>query len=297
MPTEFARLTSQQLQALHPDRTVFFFGVGPIEDHGSHLPIGMDLLEAYQLCYSAAHRVERDLPGWTGVLMPPAPLGVDANTQKIAITVRSHVLRDWLVDACRALKRSGFRHFVCFSGNLGPKQLTAIEDAAKLVNRGGIFRPRARRAELVSASSALVTAKDLKDSLFWPDPLEHGGARDTSIGLWMKQISEPGLIPGLIRQDRPAAFASRAVRRLSKQVSGYWGDPAQAYPEAGQEAVQQVLDKVFPKLRAVWDGANPNALFRSWYSVLFFNKSFFKSWILALLVILLLLAWYAISFR
>jgi creatinine amidohydrolase len=297
MSLEFSRLTSTQLKALSLEKTVFFFAVGPIEDHGPELPMGMDLLEAYQLCFSSAQRLERDLPGWVGVLMPPAPLGIEANTQSIALTVRPHVLRDYLVDSCKALRKSGFRHFVCFSGHLGPKQLTAIEDAARIVTKRSRFLPSSKHCELVSASSARVSIADVKESLFWPDPREHGGARDASVSLWLKQVSEPAKLSSLIKQEKPGSWLARAQKRLTGKVSGYWGDPAQAREETGRKEISTTLDQLFPKLRAVWEGANPNSLFRSYYSVLPYNKSFFKAWALAFIVLLLLLAWYAINFR
>jgi creatinine amidohydrolase len=296
MPVEFAKLTSQQLLSLSPDHTVFFFPVGPMEDHGSHLPVGMDLMQAYQLCFSASQRLEREMPDWKGVIMPMAPLGMESNTQKIAITVRAHVIRDYLVDSCRSLNKAGYRHFVCFSGHLGPKQLTAIEDATRLVGRFGRFRPKKSRPTLVSASSALVKAKDLKDSLFFPNPKEHGGARDTSWGLFMKQVPEPDSVHDVPKQDPPSSLLGRGFERLTGQVEGYWGDPAAGTSEQGQALVLEQLDVVFPKLRAVWEGSNPNALFRSWYSIVFFNKSFFKSWMIALTALGIFVAWYFMNF-
>src|SRR5512135_3663618 len=104
MPIEFQAISADQLRQLPPKQTVFFFPVGPLEDHGPHLPLGMDLIEARQACVLAATKVEADLPGWRGVIMPAAPLGVESKTSAIALTVRSYVLRDWLVDSCRSLK-------------------------------------------------------------------------------------------------------------------------------------------------------------------------------------------------
>jgi creatinine amidohydrolase len=295
MPAEFAKLTSKQILELSKNQTVFFFAVGPMEDHGSHLPVGIDLMQATQLCFSAAQRLEREMPEWRGVLMPQAPLGVESNTQKIALTVRAHVLRDWLVDSCRSLGKIGFRHFVCFSGHLGPKQLTAIEDAARLVSRSGRLVPRAKRISLVSASSALVKAKDLKHSFFFPNPGEHGGAQDTSSALFMKQISEPASVSEIPKQEPAGSLLSRGLERVTGQVEGYWGDPAQASAEQGQQFFTEQLDHVFPKLRAVWEGSNPNALFRSWYSILFFNKSFFKAWLIGIATLCVFIAWYWMS--
>ncbi|MCM2322771.1 MAG: creatininase family protein, partial [Oligoflexia bacterium] len=149
MPFDFAAISSDQLRSLPRSRTVFFFPVGPLEDHGPHLPMGLDLYEARRLCELAAERTEKELPGWTAVLMPPAPLGLEGNTTSLVLSVRGHVLRDWLVDACSALIRQGFLHFACFSGHLGPRQLTAIEDAGKIIRRKAGLRRYARSGRAV----------------------------------------------------------------------------------------------------------------------------------------------------
>src|SRR6185437_10414032 len=149
-----------------------------------------------------------------------------------------------------------------------------------------LFRPKSRRVSLVSASSALVRARDLRHSFFFPNPKEHGGAEDTSWALFMKQVAEPQEVPHLSKLEVPHSIIARGVQRAGGKVSGYWGDPAQGSAEHGQQQLVEQLDLIFPKLRAVWEGgSSPNALFRSWYSILFFNKSFFRSWIIALGVI------------
>lgn len=302
MPHELALLTADALRALPRDKTVFFFPVGPLEDHGPGLPMGMNLVEATGLCRRAAERLEKELPGWQGVIMPTAPLGVNADTSEAAIKVRAFVLRDWLVDACRSLGRLDFVHFVCFSGQLGPRQLTAIEDAGKIVYRSGflkhLFRRVTRqatpRAALVSASSALVPIEEVKRSPFWPDPVEHGARRDLSLALALapEQVAPHALnLPAI---PRAGTHATRAVDRLRGQIRGYWGNPAGASAEVGEATLRGTLDEVFPKLRATWEGANPNAIFRTWYSILPPNKSFLVAWILVAGFLLLMLFWLAL---
>src|SRR4051812_37569151 len=132
MPLKFLQLTSVQLEGLSRETTVFFFPVAPLESHGPHLPLGLDLWEASRLCLMSAQKLETELPEWKGVLMPELPLGIDSNTHRVRFTVRPHVLRDWLVDSTKHLVDLGFLHFVCFSGHLGPRQLTAIEEAGTL---------------------------------------------------------------------------------------------------------------------------------------------------------------------
>src|SRR4051812_23893145 len=106
MAIEFVKISSLQFEAFPKLKTVFFFPVGPLEDHGPHLPFGLDLEEAARLCYLSAQHLEKEMSGWVGVIMPQAPLGIDSNTTRRVITVRPHVLRDWLVDSCRSLIRS-----------------------------------------------------------------------------------------------------------------------------------------------------------------------------------------------
>jgi creatinine amidohydrolase len=304
MPLELQNLSATELKSLSAAKTVFFFPVGALEDHGPHLPLGLDLEEARALCRLAAEKLEAELPEWTGVLMPTAPLGVESNTTHIALTVRSYVLRDWLIDACKALKKIGFKHFVCFSGHLGPRQLTAIEDAAKIISRRPLrsliypMRSATTRTHvkdpyitLVSACSALVTAQEARRSPLWPDVPEHGGKTDTSIALALKPELVDSSSGALIEVTRPDGRLNRLWLRIRRKTQNYWGTPAHATADHGQKVLIGHINEIFPKLRAVWEGSNPDFLFRSWYSILPPNKSFAKGWLMGLTLIALIWAY------
>jgi creatinine amidohydrolase len=304
MPLRFEKTPAPRLESLDRARTVIFFPVGPLEDHGPHLPVGLDGMEAERLAWLAAEKLERDVAGWTGVVMPWAPLGVDSDTTNFAITVRGYVLRDWLVDAGYSLWRSGFRHFVCFSGHPGPRQLTAIEEAGKLLRRraGGfwltrLFKGWSNVPNLVSASSAMLEGGVVKASPFWPDPAEHGGRRDTAVALHLAPELVDASAAGLPPASPAPTRWERTRLRFSRRLMGYWGRPADATAAEGESLLRERVDGVFTKLRAVWDGANPEMLFRSWYSILYPNRTFFKGWLLAGAVMMLILAWVYVSFR
>jgi creatinine amidohydrolase/Fe(II)-dependent formamide hydrolase-like protein len=312
MPVEFSSLSRSELEALPKQTTVFFFAVGPLEDHGNHLPMSLDLSEARWLCREAALRLEAEKSGWVGVLMPAAPLGIDSDTTGFALTVRAHVLRDWLVDACKALKRAGFFRFVCFSGHLGPRQLTAIEEAGKILNRWRLLDALAgkiARAEFASASSALAPLQVVRGSPLWPDPEEHGGARDTSVALALRAGEAAGDDAGRAAANRAVAFAElpavkrpggrleRLRLRVLRQRAGYWGEPAKADLGRGERELRDSLNEVFPKLRAMWEGTSPNLLFRTYYSILPPNRSFFRAWVLFGCVLAVMLLWMISVFR
>src|SRR5262245_15767182 len=108
MPSRFQELSSTQLQTFPRSQTVFFLPVGPLEDHGPHLPFGLDPATAEKVSEQIAESIEKSMPGWKAILLPALPLGVEGNTHKSKITVRGHVLRDWLVDSCLSLSKEGF---------------------------------------------------------------------------------------------------------------------------------------------------------------------------------------------
>jgi creatinine amidohydrolase len=290
MPVELSQITSDQFNSFPKDKTVFFFPVGTLEDYGPHLPMGFSVFEAQELCKLSAQKVEESLNGWKAVVMPAAPLGVDGHTTEFALTVRPHVLRDWLVDSCTNLKKRGFKHFVCFSGNLGPKQLTAIEEAGKKIS--GPFRfmrmwSKVVRPSLISARSTGIPGKVVMSSPLWPDAHEHGGKRDTSIALKVVPDFVVQSFSKLPEKPMSGSFTSRMMSRVLKKQSGYWGNPATASPTEGGKVLTSTTDELFPKFRAVWEGANPDMIFRSWYSIIPLNKSTFKAWVMALIIFIM----------
>jgi hypothetical protein len=188
-------------------------------------------------------------------------------------------------------------NFVCFSGHLGPRQLSAIEEAGKIVNRVSL---RSRlggppRGRFVSASSACVSPREVWRSPFWPDPIEHGGARDTSVAYVIDAAGPEVPAASLPEVPRPERRLDRFMKRMRHQASGYWGAPAKADPVRGDRDLQERLSDVFPKLQAVWEGSNPNSLFRSYYSILPPNRSFFRAWLLFACVLALMLLWMALT--
>ncbi len=298
MPREFVLLKAPQIEALPRGETVFFLSVGPLEDHGPHLPVGMDFFEARHLAQSAAERLERELPGWVGVVLPAAPLGIDGNSGFLSLRVRAHVLRDYLVDVCKGLHKQGFRHFVCFTGHLGPKQITAIEEAGRRIEgSAGLLRffrkmSGGKSATFISASSAAVAPATVKASPFFYYPAEHGGKRDTSIALDVGGKSWVGADAATLPEVKLANPSwQRWVKPVSASKLSYWGNPAAASDQDGVSETKNFLDDIFPKMRAVWSGSAAQNLFKSWYAVIPVHKSFFKAWIFIFLIALLLVAW------
>jgi len=302
LPKKLGEICSRDLEALPRSQTVFYFPVGPLEDHGPHLPLGVDLREAEAVCFALATKLEKDLPGWVGVIMPTAPLGSETNTTMLSIYVRPHVLRDWLVDACIALTKRGFKHYTCISGFLGPKQLTTIEEAGKVLSKKFVLRRLFRglsktpKINLISASSALIKNENPLKNPMWPNPIEHGAQKDTSICLYLNQNHVDPSYKALPKVERDSSLTAHLIKRILRKKNGYWGDPSKASLEEGKTLVEQKANLLHEKLLPIWRGAKPKSNFRSWYSIFPPNSSFFIAWILFLMFATVLALWAYFAF-
>jgi len=232
---EFENAKPPEILALSREKTVFLLPVAPLQDYGAHLPMGLGIAQARELAKGIGERLERELAGWSVVLFPSAPLGVDAAASYLAINVRGHVLRDWLIDACSGLHRLGFRRFIAVSGELGPQQLTAIEEAGRMLRRrihpNWIFklaRWNTPSPLLISASSAIPGPPDIRRSLIFPNFLEHGGALDTSIALALDPARVSRDYLTLPARSLDLGSFERWWLHRRKKIIGYWGQPAAA---------------------------------------------------------------------
>ena len=128
-------LSSPALDALARDRTVIVLTVSPLEEHGPHLPIGVDAFTARYFAEAVAERLVASRPGWTVVLAPPLHLGTFTFEAVGTITVRQRAVRDVVVDYGASLARAGFRYILVANGHAGPGHLVALEEAAAIVSR------------------------------------------------------------------------------------------------------------------------------------------------------------------
>jgi creatinine amidohydrolase len=72
-PVRYELMRPQQIIEARTRASIAYVPIGPMEWHGPHLPVGMDMLHAYRMALEA----ER-LTG--GVVLPPLPLGTETYT-------------------------------------------------------------------------------------------------------------------------------------------------------------------------------------------------------------------------
>src|SRR5262245_37600214 len=143
-------MSMSALDALDRARTLAVLTVSPLEEHGPHLPLGVDAFTARHFAREIAERLVAARPGWSAVLAPTLYLGSFTLDGVGTVSVRQRVVRDALVDYGRSLARARFRHILVANGHAGPTHLTALDEASDIVSR-----------------EAGVTMASLSGHLFW----------------------------------------------------------------------------------------------------------------------------------
>src|SRR4030095_4742004 len=114
-------MSSPALDKLDRASTVVLLTVRPLEEHGPHLPVGVDAFAARHFAETIAERLVTARPGGSAILIPTLHLGSFTFETVGTISVRQRVVRDVMVDYGEALARSGFRFILVANGPRGPR--------------------------------------------------------------------------------------------------------------------------------------------------------------------------------
>jgi len=260
-------MSTPALDALPRERTAVILTVSPLEEHGPHLPVGVDAFTARHFAESLAERLVATRPGWTVLLAPTLHLGSFTFETVGTISTRQRVVRDVVVDYGASLARSGFRYIFVANGHGGPGHLVALEEASNIVSRrhgvtmaslsGHLAWQFLRGRYLDRIESALDRPLSAEERRAFSEDA-HGGWWETSVMLLIR----PELVADTYRQLPPARYSSaQRLRRnypLRNGGDGYVGHPALADPgfaRAGAEvllasAMEMVLDLIDGRVRA-----------------------------------------------
>lgn len=219
--------TSEEFAKNVTPETVVILPVGSVEKHGSHLPLGSDLIQPLHVLDAVCRT--------TGaVLAPPIPYGVITTTRTYpgGIGVTFDSLRSFTRDVLRDLVRTGVHRVMIVSGHAAHDHMAALRAAAQDVVDEGTLK-----ASVLSDYDIIYAQKDL------PPKEGHAGMIETSRLL----VHRPDLVKG-----RSPAGANRippyAVLRDPKPYwDGATGDSAKATKEYG-EALDRVVVEELVKL-------------------------------------------------
>ncbi len=287
MLVRWEELTSPEIAALDRARAVVFLPIGPLEEHGPHLPVGTDLFEAVEVVRRTAAAVHEARPELVLITLPLIPVAIDAITASGSILTRPSAVHDLVYDMGASLARQGFRYIVVVNHHGSPRNLACLEQAARAVTRRFGVR-------MVSPSGNLVFRLYMQGQLpklnrFLPAASAPNGVaefkRDSHAGAF--ETSEIlALRPDLVKDEyRSLGPYEMPLHRFNPRTlmarpgsRGYLGHPARAsaamgegyFRFLGEEGKALVLDLVDG--RPIAARAHSPLVWVPWFRVRFWSE-------------------------
>jgi creatinine amidohydrolase len=217
--------------------------VGVVEEHGAHLPLGLDSFAAEVYAEAAASHLEAQ--GYEVVIAPTISYGVARAALDFpgTLSLEPETLRSLVVDIGRSLARHGLNRLVILNGHRDLSHMKALDEAREL-----LVKEKTAQVLCVGFTSdpELTVAcyregiSELSRSLR-PDREGHGGEWETSLALHA--------FPDLVKQDVAQslepnfdydvnAFRSETQDYWSlSDGRGYFGSPQSGSAETGKKVI------------------------------------------------------------
>lgn len=193
---------------------------GSIEEHGPHLPLDTDTMQAWRVAALAA----RERPVFVAA---PVHYGVCRSTARHpgTISISTATLRCLCLDICRSLYRQGLRNFVLLTGHAGGTHTSTLIDA------GEELLETFADCRVAVVTEYMLASREGRGIIETPGDA-HAGEIETSRILH----SHPQLVQGSAEREFPVFPVGILARDKRKYwPGGVWGDPGKASAEKGEK--------------------------------------------------------------
>jgi len=232
-------LTTDDFAGLDRERTVAILPVGAVEQHGPHLPVGVDAAINMGIVARAIELMPQSCPA---LVLPMTPVGKSDEHLAFAgtLTLSHETLGRVWYEIGECVHRAGLRKILFFNSHGGQPQLLEIV-CRDLRVKLGMFAASTMWPQLIDISD-LFDAAEMKHGI-------HGGQIETSMMLHL----HPGLVrmeraenftPVTVQIEREAELIGRGAVYFGWQAqdlhpSGACGNAASATAELGRELVER----------------------------------------------------------
>jgi len=217
----WSQATMQEFSAGVAAHPVAILPVGALEEHGSHLPLGLDYMHARAL----AQAVGAQARCWVA---PAVPYGMCKSTRQHPGTagIEGETLRHLIHDIAIAIFNQGVKALCILTGHAGGTHVSSlIEVGERLAAAEG------REVAVVCVLDLLEEAAEFLEC----EGDSHAGEVETSLALHLW----PDLVKGGAPREFPTFPRFRLVRdKLAHWPGGVWGDPTLASEDKGRRIFQ-----------------------------------------------------------
>jgi len=217
--------------------------VGVVEEHGAHLPLGLDTFAAEVYADVTAPHLEE--AGYDVVIAPPVSYGVAHQALDFpgTLTLRRETLRALVTDIGRSLAQHGLDRLVILNGHRDLNHMKALDEARETL----VGEKVARVLCVGFTTDAAMTAACYREGVHElsrsdrPDREGHGGEWETSLALYsVPEMVEREIIEKL---EPNSDYDVDAFRNETKDYwslsggRGYFGSPQSGSADTGKKIV------------------------------------------------------------
>lgn len=233
---ELMWMTMEDIRKEQKAKTPVIVPFGTVEQHGSHLPLSTDTLQAAAVASKAAMRVR-------AIVAPPVHYGQCSSTRNHpgTVTLSGDTLRSVARDLIISISGHGFTKIILFSGHAGRIHMAALREAAE-----ACIQLNSTLTLAVVCDLDLV--KEVSGDLLDTPRDGHAGEIETSRMMYLhpESVGEP---PG---EEYPQLPVGLVVPDPEKYwPGGVWGNPRAANAEKGRIIVErsaEALAKIVEEL-------------------------------------------------
>jgi len=231
-----SEMTMPEFAAARQHTGTVILPVGVVEQHGPHLPLGLDAMHALALAQETARRRKC-------LAAPPLWYGLCRSTAEHPGTVgiSGPTLQALIYDLGLGFFRQKMRCLCLLTGHAGGTHQAMLLDAAER-----LLKDTNLELAVVCVLDLLQEAREFLECA----GDSHAGEVETSLALYLW----PHLVKGTAPEEYPSFPPFVLVRdKTGHWPGGVWGDPAKASPEKGQRLLElevKALGRVIEDLEA-----------------------------------------------
>ena len=217
--------------------------VGVVEEHGAHLPLGLDSFAAEAYSEAAAPHLEEK--GYDVVIAPTISYGVAHQALDFpgTLTLQPDTLRSLVMDIGRSLARHGLDRLVIINGHRDLSHMKALDEARDVLASEKVAHVLCvgfTTDAAVTAACYRAGVHELSRSVR-TDREGHGGEWETSLALFSFPEMVDAQVIGTLEPNFD--YDVDAFRNETKDYwslsggRGYFGSPQSGSAETGQKIV------------------------------------------------------------
>lgn len=222
-------------EGLRSTRTILI-PFGSVEEHGNHLPLSTDTIQAYEVGKKAAHLVPL-------FVAPPVHYGNCRSTSchPGTISITTGTLKRLLKDIVHSCRLQGLTNFIILTGHAGGSHRMALQDAGEeLIAQYKDIR--------IAVLTEFELAQNAASDIIETDDDRHAGEMETS----RIMFTHPQLVKGEGKREYPHFLEGFLVRNKRKYwQNGVWGDPTKATAEKGRRLEEKVVKRLVEYVRDI----------------------------------------------